>query len=311
MPDPVAGPPPGAAAPLVRWTTVAVRTTPDRAELVADLLWGFGPPAVEERDGPEGRLVLAGFDDPGVAADAAVAVRGAALGSVRLVPVTDDGLDGWRAWARVERAGPFLLVPTWLETPTPGAGDHVLHLDPGSTFGSGSHPTTRLVLERLAALVTPGASVLDVGCGSGILAIGAALLGAGHVEAIDIDPAAPAVTAANAARNGAADRVTASTRPLAEVARAVGSGDAPGTGSGSGPAAGFDVVAANLLAPVVVDLAADLVAVVADQGRLVVSGLLADRWEPAVSALDGLEVVDVATAEGWAAVTLRRARRAS
>ncbi|QXC63318.1 50S ribosomal protein L11 methyltransferase [Aquihabitans sp. G128] len=281
----------------VPWTRVVVALHADQAELVADRLWAFGPAAIEEQATAEGTVLLAGFAEASVAAAAAVAVdalTGAVPGgpgSARAVPVDDDGLDGWRAWARVEPAPPFLVVPTWLAAPAPAPGVHLLHIDPGRTFGSGSHPTTRLVLGRLGALVAAGTTVLDVGCGSGVLAVGAALLGADPVEAIDVDEGSPAATAANADRNGVADRVHASTEELATVAA-------------SGRR--YDVVAANLLAPVVVALADDLVRVVAEDGALVVSGLLEDRWAEATDRLVGLEVVDVAAAEGWVAVTLRR-----
>lgn len=277
------------------------------AELAADVLWRFGPAAVEEQT--EGSIVrlLAGFATAAEAALAAGALADAGLGRPEVEPVADDGLDGWRAWARPVTAGPFLVIPAWLagtdpeETASAPAGTLRLVVDPGRTFGSGSHPTTRLVLARLAALVQPGDRVLDVGCGSGILAVGAALAGAGAVEGIDLDPLAPAATAANAAANGVAGRVAASDQPLAAVA------------ARPGAAGRFAVVLANLLAPVVVELARDLAAVVEPGGHLVVSGLLADRWDEVITVVRAaadpahpLAVADVATEDGWAAVTLAR-----
>ena len=119
-------------------------------------------------------------------------------------------------------------------------------IDPGRAFGSGSHPSTLLALAALEALVLPGSTVLDVGCGSGVLAVAAARLGAGRVVAIDIDPAAHEATLDNAARNGVAVEVSAT--PLGEVAGR------------------FDVVVANLLAPTLVELAAPLGERVGEQG---------------------------------------------
>lgn len=286
------------------WTRVSVTVDAAQAELVADQLWAFDPAAIEERDDEGSITLLAGFADPVHAERAAdhLLAFGGAPREVHLLGVDDDGLDAWRAWARPVAAGPFWIVPAWLADdadPIDPAGRpdrRPLLVDPGHSFGSGSHPTTRLVLARLAELVGPGCSVLDVGCGSGILAVGAALLGASTVEGIDLDVGAPDATAANATTNGVDGVVRASCTPLAEVA------------ARSGDAGRFDVVAANLLAPVVRDLALDLVRVVAPGGALVVSGLLVDRWEDAVGHLTvggGLEVTDVATEEGWVAVTLR------
>jgi ribosomal protein L11 methyltransferase len=276
------------------WTRVVLRVPTLDAELAADRLWAFGPAAIEERSHPEGTVLLAGFADGGVAAMALAAVEGAGLGDGALVPVDDDGLDGWRPWAGVVRADPFVIVPTWLEVPEVAAGERLVRVDPWHTFGSGSHPTTRLVLRRLAELVRSGDTVLDVGCGSGILGIGAALLGAHEVLGIDVDPGAPAATAANAASNGVERLVAAATTPLAAVAERVA----------DGASAPFDLVVANLLAPILVELATDLVRVVAPDGALVVSGLLADRWAATTDHLTGLDVADVRTDDGWAAITL-------
>ncbi len=273
------------------WTRVVVEVGPGEAELVADMLWQFSPAAIEEQDAEGFTVLLAGFDDPVRAAAAATAAQALTVRSVQVVPVTDDGLDGWREWAAVERAEPFLIAPPWLDAPVVVHGEHVLWMDPGHTFGSGSHPTTRLVLSRLPSLITPNITVLDVGCGSGILAIGAALLGASRVDGIDVDPESSAVTQANAERNGVGAIVHASAASLASVTQ---------TGTT------YDLVLANLLAPVIVELASELVRVVAPEGTLVVSGLLSDRWEEAAGTLTGLSVADVVLSDGWAAITLDR-----
>lgn len=278
--------------PGPNWTRVVVDVSQAGAELVADLLWQFSPAAIEEQESTDGSVLLAGFDDPLRAAAAAAAMGKLTTVSVQVIPVTDDGLDGWRAWATVERAAPFVIVPTWLDPPPLSPGEHLLWIDPAHTFGSGSHPTTRLVLGCMASIVEPTTSVLDVGCGSGVLGIGAALLGAAQVDGIDVDPGSPATTQSNARRNGVADTVQATTTPLAVLAA---------TGQQ------YDLVLANLLAPVVIALAADLTNVVAPTGSLLISGLLSDRWEEATTSLRGLTVTDVVIDEGWAAVILRTA----
>src|SRR5437762_1884353 len=134
-----------------------------------------------------------------------------------------------------------------------------ISIDPGSCFGSGSHPTTRMLLTLLERVVDEACAptVLDVGTGSGILAVAAARLGAGRVTAIDIDPASPSVTLANAAVNGVADRIQASTTPLEAL-----------------PAdERFDVVVANLSAATIAELAPALIARTAAGGILLLSGL--------------------------------------
>jgi ribosomal protein L11 methyltransferase len=136
-------------------------------------------------------------------------------------------------------------------------------------------------------LVQPGCSVLDVGCGSGVLAVGACVFGAGHAVGVDIAPAAVPVTIANAQANWVADRVEVSTTDLADV-------------EGS-----YDVVLANILAPTLVALAADLRRVVAPGGALVVSGILASAHAHVLAALLPLRPVATDELDGWVAVTLR------
>lgn len=279
-------------ADVARWVRVTivadVGRDPAAAEIAADVLWQAGAAGVEEQEQGADVLLLGGFAGQ-EAADAAVA-RAAELGlAATAAPVADDGLDGWRAWAAPERAGRFWITPPWTEAPALAPGEQVLWIDPGRTFGSGSHPTTRLVLDLLSGLVAPGTTLLDVGCGSGVLAIGAALLGA-TATATDIDRASPAVVAANAERNAVGTAVQTTTDPVAALAS---------------DGRTYDVVAANLLAPVIVELGADLVGCVAPGGALVVSGLLADRWEAVLPAVAPLVVDRVADEDGWVAIVLR------
>jgi ribosomal protein L11 methyltransferase len=270
--------------------TIAVDAELDPAapEVAAAVLWGAGAAGVEEQEVDGTLLLLGGFADGDRAA--AATARAADLGlEAAAAPILDDGLDAWRAWATPVRAGRCWITPPWVEPPPLGPGEEVLWIDPGPTFGSGSHPTTRLVLELLQELVVPEATVLDAGCGSGVLAIGAARCGA-VVVATDLDPASPATVVANAERNGVADRVHATPDPVGALAAR---------------AARFSVVAANLLAPVIVDIGPDLVRCVAPGGALVVSGLLADRWQASLPPLAPLTVERVVEEQGWVAVVLR------
>lgn len=170
------------------------------------------------------------------------------------------------------------IVPSWHEEPDPGAINLVL--DPGLAFGTGSHPTTRLCLKWLEAELTPGESVLDYGCGSGILAIAAKKLGAGEVHGVDIDPQAVAAARDNAARNGVA------------ITFAL---------PGQGPRAQYDVVLANILANPLRVLAPALAAAVRPGGRIVLSGILAEQADE-MNALYGqwFAMTPPVREEGWA-----------
>ena len=249
----------------------------DEAEVVADALWAAGASAVGE-DPRAGVVVLTADLD---ACPPSLAARPHEVS-------VDDGAwaDGWRPFARAVAAGPFLVRPPWVEaTPVPGAIELVL--DGGRAFGTGTHPSTTLALAAMAGLVRPGTSVLDAGCGSGALAVGAALLGAGRVLAVDVDPEAAAATRANADRNGVSGVVDV----------ALGSVEAV-TGT-------FDVVVANLGAPLVVDLADLLTARCAGEGTVVLSGLLGDHRDRVAAAYPGATIVGHHADEGWTCVVLR------
>jgi ribosomal protein L11 methyltransferase len=193
-----------------------------------------------------------------------------------------DWAEAWKAHFPVLRVGRRIVIkPTWREH-APAEDDVVLDLDPGMAFGTGLHPTTRLCLIALEWIADQGrlqgARVLDVGCGSGILSIAAAKLGAQSVYSVDIDPIAIEATTINAARNG-----------LSEVIR---------TRVGSLPTESvpFDVVAANLIASVLIDLAPELAAEMRRDGTLVASGIFVDRERDVREAFAGVRL-DVGN--GW------------
>ena len=172
----------------------------------------------------------------------------------------DEWADAWKQHFVVHRVGERIVIrPSWREY-APGPDDVVIELDPGMAFGTGLHPTTRLCLAALERVVRPGDRVLDLGTGSGILAIAAAKLGASEVLAIDTDPVAVQAATANVAANRLTDRVAV----------------IEGTVEAAGDAA-FDVVAANISATVLIAIAAELARVARPGGRLLASGLLDDR----------------------------------
>lgn len=184
----------------------------------------------------------------------------------------------------VEITPEFWIVPTWHEPPA--QAQKTIRLDPGLAFGTGTHPTTRMCLRWLATHPVSGQRVLDYGCGSGILAIGAAKYGAQHLDAVDIDEAAVQSTQINAEANHV--QLNAGFPELAK-----------GT---------YDTVLANILATPLKVLAPLLCAHVAEGGNLVLAGILerqADELKAAYAPWVQLQVAD--TQEGWILMTARKA----
>ena len=261
---------------------VRVEVEAGQVELAADALWQAGPSAVSEAWLDDGRVCLT--------ADVADVAEVGPGWPVQVVDVDADAdLDAWRAFARAHRAGRHLVLqPAWLPAEEAGPLDVVVTLEPGRTFGSGSHPTTRLVASVLEDRVAGGEQVLDVGCGSGVLAVVAGRLGAARAVAIDIEAEAVVVTRANALANGLADRVAASTTPVEQVE------------------GHFDLVLANLGPALLRDLATAIAARVAPAGVLVLAGVLDQQVPEVLAAYPGWSVAEVRSLDGWAAPVLTR-----
>jgi len=197
----------------------------------------------------------------------------------------DDWAEGWKQHFKPFRVGRLLVRPTW-EDAAPDAGETLLQIDPGMAFGTGSHATTRLCLEALTNAFggTPPRQVLDVGTGSGILAIAAALLGAGRVVGCDIDEDSCRVAGENADLNNTRALIELSTTPLEEI---------PGR---------FELVLANILAEENVRLATPLLHHLAEGGQLVLSGILEEKVPLVRAAFDPLfaKAPQVMLQEEWA-----------
>ncbi len=287
------------------WLEVSVETTGEGAEAVAEVLSRFAPRGVALEAGPEGfgtglvtvRAYLPADEQlPQTRRRVEEALWH--LGQILPLPpptfrvvAETDWAEAWKQHLTVLHVGRRLVIrPSWLPY-IPAGEEVVVELDPGMAFGTGTHPTTQMCLLALEDWVRPGARVLDLGTGSGILAIAAAKLGAKRVLALDTDPQAVSVARENVYRNGVADRVRVARGSLAQ---AIGR---------------FDVVVVNILARVLVEMAEQgLARRLAPTGRLMVAGLLAAQEEEVREAFQrhGLVVVGRRQMEDWVALEAAR-----
>lgn len=286
------------------WRSLTIETDCAHAEALADALIDAGALSASIEDADAGtELETPQFGEPGSIAtpgwerSRVVALVDPDTDAARLVATAaaNAGLDGVPAFAQTEIAEQnwveltqsqfepiriskrLWIVPTWHEAPDPSA--IVLVLDPGMAFGTGSHPTTRLCLEWLERNVGRDESILDYGCGSGILAIAAAKLGAGDVRGLDIDPQAVRAAENNARQNGVTARFE----------------DASTDIDGQ-----FDIVVANILSNPLKALAPAICGHVRSGGRLALSGILAEQADELIAIYRPYLQLDVAdTRDGW------------
>ncbi|TME87860.1 MAG: 50S ribosomal protein L11 methyltransferase [Chloroflexi bacterium] len=288
--------------PPVAWLEIAVPAHAEAVEAVSEILSrvGYNGIAVEvplERGAGADHTVKAYVVEDADAFAKVSDVRDA-LGHLQafgLGPIGElvarrvddkDWLESWKAEFVPIRIGAFLVRPTWSESIV-GEGVELV-LDPGMAFGTGLHPTTQQCLEALSTLPLGGKSVLDVGTGSGILAIAAAKRGASPVVAVDTDTLAVDAARENAVRNGVAIPVAAGS-----------AADVPGR---------FDVVVANIVSPVLQQIASHLAARLASGGTLLVAGISVPAERATREALRSarLGVLDRTVRDDWVALALRR-----
>lgn len=284
------------------WIEVSLKVDGEAAEAVADILQRYGhqgvvieqstfPTEVWEEDVPppaDSLIVRAYFPNDGQAEDKKQQLREAIYFLSRLYPMPEptfvivhdeDWAEAWKKHYHPLRLGRKLYIrPEWTEVSDVKPDDIVLVLDPGTAFGTGTHPTTQLCLIALEDLAEgwhsdnmPPAEVLDLGCGSGILGIAALKLGAKHVLGLDIDDLAVKATTHNASLNDVSDQITAQQGSLATVTEA---GDQ------------YDLLLCNILAKIIIQLAGEgLGDVLVPGGRAIFSGIIEDQADDVEAAL--------------------------
>ena len=304
----------------MRWLELSVQTHPEAVESVSELLSRYttGGVAIEEPielidEGQEYR-VLTGKP---VNVHAYVPIDGkeeevrrrvaeglwhlSSLGAhfvgklgTRVVN-EEDWANAWKEFFHVTHIGKRIVIrPSWRDY-TPRDDEVVIELDPGMAFGTGLHPTTRMCLEQLESYARPGMRVLDVGTGSGILAIAAAKLGAASVYGIDNSSVAVESATENIAVNGLKDRVSIALGTLDEAGAARLAGQ-------------FDLVLANIIARVIGSIAPQLAQVLKPGGLLITSGIIEERRHEAEQPLlaAGLQLLAEAKIDDWITLMLKK-----
>ena len=272
-------------APAEGWVLVEFETDEEHADILSADLWSRGVVAVEEIAVSPGRTVLR--TSLGADSDAAINEINATHSSVsRLVSFPSSVTDTWRAYAEPTHvSGDIWLVPAWLQ----GTGGRDIRIEPFDTFGLGNHPTTVLTLRDALPHTRPDLRVLDLGSGSGVLSVGIAALAGCFVDSHDIAPQAESALMHNAELNAVVHSVNWR-GPL-----------------GPGDHERYGLVLANILAPVLRELAGDIQSATERKGTIVLSGLRTEQLDGVVSHYDLCSVESIDELDGWAGVTLRKA----
>ncbi|MCP1422193.1 ribosomal protein L11 methyltransferase [Paenibacillus sp. DS2363] len=318
------------------WHELTIHTTEEAVEMISNFLHeaGAGGVSIEEsgtlnkkrdttygelydvplNDIPEGFAVIKGYFSEGtdmVALQSEVNPRieelsefGIDTGEVRYETRTVDENDwatAWKQYFKPVRVSERLTIkPTWEEYTPESPDEKIIELDPGMAFGTGTHPTTSLCLRTLETVIQGGEEVIDVGTGSGILAIGAIKLGAKHVLALDLDPVAVISARENVELNGLEQQITVKESDLLSV---LGSQD---------PALGVQlpvkVVVANILAEIILLFVDDVYNALESGGTYIVSGIWKNKEQVVHDALvaSGFEVSAIHRDEDWLAFVARK-----
>lgn len=301
----------------MNWLEVIIKTKPENEDLVSSILYDNGatgltiedPNDIVELDKAkgawdfiepelldnkeEGIIIKAYYseaEDLEAILDAITEkIRKHGLGEILTSKVDEsDWAENWKIHYKTTKVGDNIVIkPSWEEY-EPANEDIVIELDPGMAFGTGSHETTVMCAKALERNVTPTSTVFDVGCGSGILGIIAAKLGAGRVLAIDLDPMCVKVTKENAVINQVDETIQVEEGNLLHMVEEKA-----------------DVIVANIIAEIIVDLVPGLRKHLKANGVFIASGIIESKLERVREALlgNGYEIMDVEVMNGWAAIT--------
>ena len=262
------------------WLEISISVPHEYVEPISYLFSRYGRATAMESDGPD-RILLKSYlpansrqrlarIEVGVKLVSAIEQ----LGELSIEEVKEeDWQDAWKSHFDLLKIGQALVIkPTWIDY-QPESGEVVIEIDPGMAFGTGYHPTTYTCLEAMEQMLKTGASVLDLGTGSGILSIAAVRLGASSVVAMDIDPQAVRAARQNLRR----------TRTLSQTALVQGTLPHPKAGSRQ-----FDMVVANISARAICDRAPFVVSALGEEGILLASGMLKTQTPEVMEVLTGL-----------------------
>lgn len=263
------------------WAMVDFRVPETSCELVSDFLWSFGVQAVEERDAEQGYLILR--TSLGTDPEAHIATVCAHFEDVsgQVVHLRADVSETWRKHVTPTMVeGDIAIVPAWIGVP---AGTRAILIEPGDTFGLGNHPTTLLTLRMALEHIAPDDRVFDLGCGSGVLAIGLSRLLGNHCDVFDIADSARSTVAANCILNDV-DNVEWNENFDSQV---------------------YDAVLANILAPVLRAEARRITGIARSGGLAILSGMRSEQVRSVVDAFEGWTRIAEDASDGWSCVALR------
>ena len=311
----------------MKWSEVSIHTTNEATEAVANILHEAGASGVviedsaepdrihKDRYGEIWALDKNDFPTDGVILKAYLPVNSFLIETVKDIGQSIEGLsafgievgenavqmnevdeEDWAtAWKKyyhpVKISGRFTIVPTWEEYEPVESDELIIELDPGMAFGTGTHPTTVLCLQALEKYVKFGDTVVDVGTGSGVLSIGAALLGASRIQALDLDQVAVVAAKENILLNHVEDKVEVMHGNLLESIKE--------------PA---DIIIANILAEVIISFSQDAYTILPENGLFIVSGIIGQKRDLVKDDLvsKGFEIIESVLMEDWVAIIARK-----